>query len=94
MCLACFKLGPHVLVDLCCRLLVLMAPAFSSPLGLLQRSSILDRVGIRSFHQPGMVNENVLESDLVPRCDGSTRRYSPADLRLLKGMKIRNSEWK
>ncbi len=24
----------------------------------------------RSFHQPGVVNENVLESDFVPRWDG------------------------
>ncbi len=23
----------------------------------------------RSFHQPGMVNENVLESDFEPLCD-------------------------
>ncbi len=24
----------------------------------------------RSFHQPGKVNENVLESDFEPLCDG------------------------
>ncbi len=30
----------------------------------------------RSFHQPGMVNENVLESDFEPLCDGTTRRRS------------------
>ncbi len=30
-----------------------------------QGSSIPDRVG-RSFHQPGVVNENVLESDFEP----------------------------
>ncbi len=24
----------------------------------------------RSFHQPGMVKENVLESDFEPLCDG------------------------
>ncbi len=28
----------------------------------------------RSFHHPGMVNENVLESDFEPFCDGTTRR--------------------
>ncbi len=38
-----------------------------------------------SFHQPGTVNENVLESDFVPLCDGTTRRRSLADLRLLEG---------
>ncbi len=30
----------------------------------------------RSFHQPGMVNENVLESDFEPLCDGTMRRRS------------------
>ncbi len=40
----------------------------------------------RSFHQPGMVNENVLESDFEPLCDGTTRRRSLVDLRLLEGM--------
>ncbi len=35
---------------------------------------------------PGTVNENVLESDFEPLCDGTTRRRSPADLRLLEGM--------
>ncbi len=45
------------------------------------------RMGVgRSFHQPGMVNENVLESDFEPLCDGTTRRRSLADLRLLEGM--------
>ncbi len=38
------------------------------------------------FPQPGTVNENVLESDFVPLCDGTTRRRSLADLRLLEGM--------
>ncbi len=33
------------------------------------------RMGVgSSFHQPGTVNENVLESDFVPFCDGTTRR--------------------
>ncbi len=45
------------------------------------------RIGVgRLFHQPGMVNENVLESDFEPLCDGTTRRRSLADLRLLEGM--------
>ncbi len=39
-----------------------------------------------SFHQPGTVNEKVLESDSVPPCDGSTRCRSFLDLRLLEGM--------
>ncbi len=30
-----------------------------------------------------MVNENVLESDFEPFCDGTTRRRSQADLRLV-----------
>ncbi len=34
----------------------------------------------RSFHQPGVVNENVLKSDFEPLCDGITRRRSLADL--------------
>ncbi len=42
--------------------------------------------GGRSFHRPGTVNENVLESDFVPLCDGTTRHHSLADLRLLEGM--------
>ncbi len=44
-----------------------------------------DRVG-SSFHQPGTVNENVLESYIVPLCDGTTRCRSLTDLRLLDGM--------
>ncbi len=42
----------------------------------------------RSFHQPGAVKENVLESDFEPLCDGTTRRRSLADLRLLEGCKF------
>ncbi len=34
----------------------------------------------------GVVNENVLESDFVPLCDGTTRRCSLVDLRLIEGM--------
>ncbi len=37
----------------------------------------------RSFHRPGTVKENVLESDFEPLCDGTKRRRSLADLRLL-----------
>ncbi len=51
------------------------------------------RVG-SSFNQPGTVNENVLESGFVSLCEGTTRRRSLADLRLLEGVYIRNSEWK
>ncbi len=32
----------------------------------------------RSFHRPGTVKENVLESDFEPLCDGTTRRRSLA----------------
>ncbi len=47
----------------------------------------LFRMGVgRSFHRLGTVNENVLESDFEPLCDGTTRRRSLADLRLLEGM--------
>ncbi len=42
----------------------------------------------RSFHRPGTVKENVLESDFEPLCDGTTRRRSLADLRLLEGSRI------
>ncbi len=35
----------------------------------------------RSFHRPGTVKENVLESDFEPLCDGTTRRRSLADLK-------------
>ncbi len=39
-----------------------------------------------SFHKPGTVKENDLESDFMPPCDGTMRRRSLADLRLLEGM--------
>ncbi len=39
-----------------------------------------------SFQQPGTGNENVLESDFEPLCDGTMRRRSLTDLRLLEGM--------
>jgi len=41
--------------------------------------------GGRSFHRPGTVNENVLESDFVPLCDGTTRRRSLA----IQGFQLR-----
>ncbi len=44
--------------------------------------------GGRSFHQPGTVNENVLERDFVPLCDGTARHRSLADLRLLEGCRF------
>ncbi len=44
-------------------------------------------IGVESsFHQPETVNENVLESEFEPLRDGTTRRCSLADLRLLEGM--------
>ncbi len=58
--------------------------SFQMSLEDCQGLSVLDGGG--SFHQSGTVNENVLESDFVPLCDGTTRRRSLADLRLLEGM--------
>ncbi len=40
----------------------------------------------RSFHQQGVVKENVLESDFVPLCNGTTSHNSFTDYRLLEGM--------
>ncbi len=37
------------------------------------------------FHQPGTVNENVLESDFVPSVMAPPRQCSLADLRILEG---------
>ncbi len=55
------------------------------------------RMGVgRSFHQPGMVNKNVSESDFEPFCDGTMRRLSLADLRLLEGCRfiiVSGSRW-
>ncbi len=39
----------------------------------------------RSFHQLGTVQEKVRESDLVPFWDGTTRRRSLAERKLLEG---------
>ncbi len=45
------------------------------------------RMGVgSSFHQPGMVNENILECDFVSRCDGTMRQRSLADLRIFEGV--------
>ncbi len=53
---------------------------------LLVRDSAF-RIGMgRSFHQSRTVNENVLESDFEPLCDGTTRHRSLANLMLLEGM--------
>ncbi len=60
--------------------------SFQVSLENCQGLSIPDGGGGRSFHQPGTVNENVLERDFVLLCDGTTRRRSLADLRLLEGM--------
>ncbi len=59
--------------------------SFQVSLEHCQGLSILIGVG-SSFHQPGTVKENVLESDFVPLCDGTTRRSLLTDLRLLEGM--------
>ncbi len=60
--------------------------SFQVSLENYQGLRIPDGGGGRSFHQPGTVNENVLESDFVPLCDGTMRRLSLADLRLLEGI--------
>ncbi len=61
--------------------------SFQVSLENCQGLSIPDRVGTGlSFHQPGTVNENFLESEFVPLRDGTTRRRSLTDLRLLEGM--------
>ncbi len=47
------------------------------------------RMGVgRSFHQPGMVNEIVLENNFEPLCDGTTRRRSLAILDFWKGCRF------
>ncbi len=60
--------------------------SFQVSLENCQGLSIPDGGGGGSFHQPRTVNENLLESDFVPLCDGTTRRRSPTDLKLLEGM--------
>ncbi len=47
--------------------------------------SILDGGG-NLFPPARNVNENILESDFVPLCDGTTRHRSLTDLRLLEGI--------
>ncbi len=59
--------------------------SFQVSLENCQGFSIPDGRG-SSFHQPGTVNENVLESDFVPLCDRTMRRRLLADLKLLEGM--------
>ncbi len=39
----------------------------------------------RSFHQEGTVNEKVCESDFVPLWDGTIKRCSFAESKLLEG---------
>ncbi len=40
----------------------------------------------RSFHQVGTVNEKVSESDFVPLWDGTVKRRSLAERKLLEGI--------
>ncbi len=40
----------------------------------------------RSFHQMGTVNEKVSESDFVPLWDGTIKRRSLAERKLLEGI--------
>ncbi len=54
-----------------------------SRFNIVRESAFWIGVG-RSFNQPGTVNENVLESDFVSLCDGTTRHRSLVDLRLLE----------
>ncbi len=64
-----------------------MSKEISFQLSLENCQGTAFQIGVgRSFHQPGTVNENDLESDFVPLCDGTTRRRSLADLMLLEGM--------
>ncbi len=39
----------------------------------------------RSFHQMGTVNVKVCESDFVPLCDGTIKRRSLTEHKLLEG---------
>ncbi len=48
----------------------------------------------RSFHQLGTVQEKVRESDLVPLWDGTTRRRSLAERKLLEGASFSTIEIK
>ncbi len=59
--------------------------SFQVSLEIVRDSAFRMRV-VSSFHQPGTVNENVLESDFLPLCDGTTRCRSLTDLRNLEGM--------
>ncbi len=58
---------------------------FSCLLNII-RDSVCQMGMERSFHQQGIMNKNVLESDFAPHCDGTMRQCSLTDLKLLKGM--------
>ncbi len=49
---------------------------------------------VRSFHQLGTVQEKVRERDLVSLWDGTTRRRSLAERKLLEGAKVCTSEFR
>ncbi len=53
-------------------------------LKMAKHSAVRIEIG-RSFHQLGTVQEKVRESDLVPLWDGTTRRRSLAERKLLEG---------
>ncbi len=53
-------------------------------LKMAKDSAVRIEIG-RSFHQLGTVQEKVRESDLVPLWDGTTRRRSLAERKLLEG---------
>ncbi len=59
--------------------------AFSCRLRIVGDSTFWKGMGT-SFHQPGMVKENVLESDFVLLCGGTMAQCSLVDLRLLEVM--------
>ncbi len=53
-------------------------------LKMAKDSAVRIEIG-RSFHQLGTIQEKVRESDLVPLWDGTTRRRSLAERKLLEG---------
>ncbi len=53
-------------------------------LKMAKDSAVRIEIG-RSFHQLGTVQKKVRESDLVPLWDGTTRRRSLAERKLLEG---------
>jgi len=52
------------------------------------RDSVFRMMMGRSCHRLGTMNENVLESDFVALCDGTTSRRSLIDRRLLVGRDV------